>query len=85
MASPRTFSGSLAGENCHEELVTLSDGEVKALEQIKSYLVKQVHITEQYVQAMNKLNSSSGILKADLDQNSPFVQVSKTSLVNCAL
>ena len=77
MAAIETFASSLLGDNGHEALVKLSDGEIKALEHVKAYLVKQIHITEQFFNSMTKLNSSSVIQKADFDADSPFAQVSE--------
>ena len=70
-----TFATSLLTGECHLSVVNLGEGEIKTIENFKAYLAKQVNLIEQYLHAIQKLNSSSDIAKFGLDGDSPFVKV----------
>jgi hypothetical protein len=74
-----TFASSLLTEECHHSLVNLGEGEIKTIENLKAYLTKQVGVIDQYLHAIQKLNSSSDIAKFGLDEDSPFVKVKYVS------
>ena len=73
--SEHSFASSLLTEKCHQSLVNLGEGEIKTIENLKTYFGKQVHILEQYIHSMQKLNSTCDIAKFGLDEDSPFVKV----------
>ena len=75
MMPDSTFASSLLDEKSHHSLVNLGEGEIKTIENLKSYLTKQVGIIEHYLHSIQKLNSTSDIAKYGLDEDSPFVKV----------
>ncbi|XP_028402324.1 tyrosine-protein kinase Fer-like [Dendronephthya gigantea] len=78
-----SFASSLVGDESHHFLVNLGEGEIKTIENLKAYATKQLHIIEQYVNGIQKLNSSSDITKFGLDEDSPFVKIWKVFYSEC--
>ena len=70
-----SFGTSLVAEHCHQSLVNLGEGEIKTIENFKTFLSKQVSLIETYCHGMQKLNTSCDISKFGYDEDSPFVKV----------